>query len=129
MEPRRPTILGLCLIVSSLHSVQSSVDGLLHSSAVSRMLSSMDLSDQEVDLLERNRREVARDRDMAGICQGGSNNGSFPVGCVMEGTIPEGETYIVHFKHDESGDDPSICWQTCQAVFPNTSLALVVWQV
>ena len=37
-----------------------------------------------------------------------------PVGCVLERLIPAGKTFLVTFQHDQSGDEPDICWKTCQ---------------
>ena len=76
---------------------------------------------------------VIRSREPASLCikDGDEEEGGedVNVGCVLSDLIPEDRTYLVTFQHNESGDDPAICWQTCSAIFPNTSLALVSWQV
>ncbi len=67
-------------------------------------------------------------RESAPICDKRDDDGDDSVGCVLEALIPEDRTYLVSFLHEESGDDPDICWRTCRAVFPNASLALVSWE-
>ena len=51
------------------------------------------------------------------------------VGCVGESLIPTDKAYLVEFQDKQSSNDPSICWKTCEEVYPQTSLGefIIVW--
>ena len=44
------------------------------------------------------------------------------VGCVGESLIPTDKAYLVEFQDKATSNDPSLCWKTCEEVYPQTSL-------
>ena len=44
------------------------------------------------------------------------------VGCVGESLIPTDKAYLVEFQDKHTSNDPSLCWKTCEEVYPQTSL-------
>ncbi len=128
----RRTMLRVTIATISLLSITAATSESINSS-LDRMLTSLSKSDAEVDSQELSRRMVARSRLESPLCYGSNDSGKdtaappivSPVACVTASYIPSDKTYLVIFQHDESGDDPSVCWNMCRSVFPNTSVALV----
>ena len=48
------------------------------------------------------------------------------VGCVGESLIPFNKAYLVEFQDRKTSNDPKLCWKTCEAVYPNTSLGTFI---
>ena len=48
------------------------------------------------------------------------------VGCVGESLIPSNKAYLVEFQDRQTSNDPKLCWKTCEAVYPNTSLGMSI---
>ena len=44
------------------------------------------------------------------------------VGCVGESLIPTDKAHLVDFQDKATSNDPSLCWKTCEEVYPQTSL-------
>ena len=42
------------------------------------------------------------------------------VACVAQSLIPKDKAYLVEFERHHN--DPSLCWKTCDAAYPNASL-------
>ena len=47
------------------------------------------------------------------------------VACVAESLIPTDKAYLVEFHDKENSNDPELCWKTCAALYPNTSLGSI----